>query len=171
MVKSIVLAAGLALLVAVPEAATATVFDYTVNGFENAAGTLNPLTGFIDVDATSTGAGAIIDYDLLANGNEFKFDGITLQQALGGTFFLLGSNGLKSFALSLEDTTTLFSGLPTTIDSATSGIGGEGSFEGTLTLAAAVPELSTWAMMILGFCGLGFMAYRRKQNVPAFNVA
>lgn len=28
---------------------------------------------------------------------------------------------------------------------------------------AAVPEPSTWAMMILGFCGVGFMAYRRKQ--------
>jgi PEP-CTERM motif len=26
----------------------------------------------------------------------------------------------------------------------------------------AVPEPSTWAMMILGFAGLGFMAYRRK---------
>jgi hypothetical protein len=29
---------------------------------------------------------------------------------------------------------------------------------------AAVPEPSTWAMMILGFCGLGFMAYRRKSE-------
>jgi hypothetical protein len=29
---------------------------------------------------------------------------------------------------------------------------------------SAVPEPSTWAMMILGFCGVGFMAYRRKQN-------
>ena len=29
---------------------------------------------------------------------------------------------------------------------------------------AAVPEPSTWAMMILGFCGLGFMAYRRKDK-------
>jgi PEP-CTERM motif len=29
---------------------------------------------------------------------------------------------------------------------------------------AAVPEPSTWAMMILGFCGLGFMAYRRKSQ-------
>jgi hypothetical protein len=27
-----------------------------------------------------------------------------------------------------------------------------------------VPEPSTWAMMILGFCGLGFMAYRRKPK-------
>jgi hypothetical protein len=29
---------------------------------------------------------------------------------------------------------------------------------------AAVPEPSTWAMMLMGFAGLGFMAYRRKQN-------
>ena len=31
-------------------------------------------------------------------------------------------------------------------------------------LLAAVPELSTWAMMILGFVGVGFMAYRRKAK-------
>ncbi|MBR0685315.1 PEP-CTERM sorting domain-containing protein [Bradyrhizobium manausense] len=31
----------------------------------------------------------------------------------------------------------------------------------------AVPEPSTWAMMVLGFCGLGFMAYRRRNQVPA----
>ena len=27
---------------------------------------------------------------------------------------------------------------------------------------SAVPEPSTWAMMILGFAGLGIMAYRRR---------
>jgi hypothetical protein len=36
---------------------------------------------------------------------------------------------------------------------------------------SSVPEPSTWAMMILGFCGLGFMAYRRKQNGSAFSAA
>jgi hypothetical protein len=30
---------------------------------------------------------------------------------------------------------------------------------------AAIPELSTWAMIILGFAGVGFMAYRRKANL------
>ena len=35
----------------------------------------------------------------------------------------------------------------------------------TVTLAGAVPEPSTWAMMILGFFGLGFMAYRRKDKL------
>jgi hypothetical protein len=34
----------------------------------------------------------------------------------------------------------------------------------TTTNVAPVPESSTWAMMILGFLGVGFMAYRRKGN-------
>jgi hypothetical protein len=38
-------------------------------------------------------------------------------------------------------------------------------------LTAAVPEPSTWAMMILGFAGVGFMAYRRKQNGSARSAA
>ena len=29
----------------------------------------------------------------------------------------------------------------------------------------AIPEPSTWAMMLLGFAGVGFMAYRRKNNL------
>jgi len=36
---------------------------------------------------------------------------------------------------------------------------------------AAVPEASTWAMMILGFAGIGFMAYRRKGQGKAFRMA
>jgi PEP-CTERM motif len=35
----------------------------------------------------------------------------------------------------------------------------------------AVPEPSTWAMMILGFCGIGYVAYRHKQNGAALSVA
>jgi hypothetical protein len=34
----------------------------------------------------------------------------------------------------------------------------------------AVPEPSTWAMMILGFFGVGFMAYRRNSNKPALRL-
>jgi hypothetical protein len=44
---------------------------------------------------------------------------------------------------------------------------------GTWSITAsvsAVPEPSTWAMMILGFTGVGFMAYRRK-NKMALNAA
>jgi hypothetical protein len=34
-------------------------------------------------------------------------------------------------------------------------------------VTAAVPEPSTWAMMILGFVGVGFLAYRRRNHVPS----
>jgi hypothetical protein len=34
----------------------------------------------------------------------------------------------------------------------------------------AVPEPSTWAMLLLGFAGIGFMAYRRKSK-PALIAA
>jgi PEP-CTERM motif len=36
---------------------------------------------------------------------------------------------------------------------------------------SSVPEPSTWAMMILGFIGVGFMAYRRKDKKLGFRFA
>jgi PEP-CTERM motif len=61
---------------------------------------------------------------------------------------------------------------PLTFDSGGPPSNGDGAFNGTIEVTiAAVPEPSTWAMMILGFFGLGFMAYRRKQNGPAFRLA
>ena len=45
----------------------------------------------------------------------------------------------------------------------------DGDFNGldNITVSAAVPEPSTWAMMILGFAGIGYMTYRRRnQNAP-----
>ena len=38
------------------------------------------------------------------------------------------------------------------------------------TVTSAVPEPSTWAMMILGFAGVGFMAYRRRHQSAALRV-
>jgi hypothetical protein len=35
---------------------------------------------------------------------------------------------------------------------------------GSTLVTTAVPETSTWAMMILGFLGVGYMAYRRKNG-------
>jgi hypothetical protein len=39
------------------------------------------------------------------------------------------------------------------------------------TLTPAVPEPATWAMMILGFAGVGFMAYRRRKLSMALSAA
>jgi hypothetical protein len=38
------------------------------------------------------------------------------------------------------------------------------------SISTTVPGPSTWAMMILGFAGIGFMAYRRKAK-PVLMVA
>ena len=50
----------------------------------------------------------------------------------------------------------------------TDGINGETN--GLFGSISAVPEPSTWAMMILGFISVGFMAYRRKSK-PALITA
>jgi hypothetical protein len=38
------------------------------------------------------------------------------------------------------------------------------------TVTPGVPEPSTWAMMLLGFAGIGFMAYRRKSQMALASV-
>jgi PEP-CTERM motif len=53
-----------------------------------------------------------------------------------------------------ESDTSTFTSNPPTVDS---GIA-------VFTTVAAVPEPGTWAMMLLGFAGIGFMAYRRKSK-------
>jgi hypothetical protein len=45
------------------------------------------------------------------------------------------------------------------------------SFSFASPLTSAVPEPATWAMMIFGFCGLGFMTYRRKNRIAPLSAA
>lgn len=47
------------------------------------------------------------------------------------------------------------------------------AFEFDNLTVAAVPEASTWAMMVLGFLGVGFLGYRKssKSSRPAFRLA
>jgi hypothetical protein len=35
-----------------------------------------------------------------------------------------------------------------------------------MTDVGAVPEPATWAMMILGFAGIGYLTYRRRCPAP-----
>ena len=36
-------------------------------------------------------------------------------------------------------------------------------------ITTAIPEPSTWAMLLIGFAGVGFMTYRRRlQVMPMF---
>ena len=49
-------------------------------------------------------------------------------------------------------------------------VGGTYVLSNVSVIANAVPEPSTWAMMILGFAGVGLMAYRRKSK-PVLSAA
>ena len=42
---------------------------------------------------------------------------------------------------------------------------------GGVAFASAAPEPSTWAMLILGFLGIGFLAYRKKGKASALRLA
>jgi choice-of-anchor C domain-containing protein len=63
-----------------------------------------------------------------------------------------------------------------TFTSTTTGDSGNGQFPTAFGPAldnvsvTAIPEPATWAMMIFGFMGIGFMAYRRKTQA-AFRIA
>jgi len=64
-----------------------------------------------------------------------------------------------------------FPGYRVTLEPLVLGPDGVGAYAGVLEASiSSVPEPSTWAMMILGFMGIGFVAYRRK-NQPTFRVA
>lgn len=66
--------------------------------------------------------------------------------------FTFVANGTQA-TLRLSDTTTQSGALDGVLDDVS-----------VFLLASPVPEPSTWAMMILGFAGVGFMAYRRKSK-------
>jgi hypothetical protein len=67
------------------------------------------------------------------------------------------------FVLSLNDGAgfTIDSAIVTFYDPALAFLGQDA---GQITQTSAVPEVSTWAMMILGFFSLGFAAHRQKKS-------
>jgi PEP-CTERM motif len=58
------------------------------------------------------------------------------------------------------------------LDLAGTGLGtaGYGGNLSTTPVVAAIPEPATWAMTLIGFAGVGFMAYRRRNQNAAFRI-
>jgi PEP-CTERM motif len=48
--------------------------------------------------------------------------------------------------------------------------GASGFVTASSSQVAAVPEPATWAMMVLGFAGVGFMAYRRRNDMRTVRI-
>jgi hypothetical protein len=98
--------------------------------------------------------------------------GSSLSGASGSPFTIILtdtslSDGITQLSNSF-DSTASWSGSTFTFHS--NGTSEPATYTAVFNIAAAVPEPSTWAMMILGFAGLGFMAHRRKSK-PALMAA
>lgn len=96
-----------------------------------------------------------------SGGANFEIDNILYT---GGQNALSWQGGI---ALLLSDNSTFY--LSADCNPGNSGAGCSDAYFGELT--AAVPEPSTWTMIILGFCGLGFMAYRRRKSGLTLGIA
>jgi len=143
------------------------IFDLTFTPSSGSSGG----SGVLDLTSVGTPLPFTITNSL--NSADFK----SLDATVGGITFDITS-------LATNDQIVIgASGLPTTIDTTgvsggsalayvnglnyVADIGGVFSF-GTIAVTA-VPETSTWAMIVLGFAGIGFLAYRRKsQGVTHF---
>jgi hypothetical protein len=93
------------------------------------------------------------------NGTGIGFNGGTENLSFNGLPLNGGLNTLTFTYTSLDDPT----------HAGFQGLDDEGWGIANVNVSA-VPEPATWAMMMLGFLGLGLVAYRRK-NGPAFRLA
>jgi PEP-CTERM motif len=102
------------------------------------------------------------------NGPDFALTGVFGGSSLTTPWsvFFVGSSAILTVPVGA---TQLYLGIP---DGDNSGNVGDysdnlGSLQVDFTISAAVPEPSTWAMMLLGFLGLGLMARRRALILAA----
>lgn len=135
--------------------------------------------GYVDLDGSTGAPGTLQTVSSFVAGN------YTLTFDLGGN---ARNDGSKTTVISLGSFTTsitLASADPYqlfTLNFLTNGgqlsfadlAGGNdniGNILDNVSLSPAVPEPSTWAMMILGFFSVGFVAYRKKSDTAAFRFA
>jgi choice-of-anchor C domain-containing protein len=136
---------------------------------------LNP--GSISQLVTGLNAGSIykVSFDLAGNpagGPAVKTIDAFIQSSHPYLFdtssSTLGNMGwiTESFTFTATGTSALLS-----FTSTTSGFSGNETYPTAFGPAldnvtiSAVPELSTWAMMLLGFAGIGFLTYRKTQKM------
>jgi len=140
----------------------ATVADTTTIGFTQAS--LSSPTFLETVVFTNTLAG-LYSITLTTSSPAVDFTSAVLS-GLGGPYNLveIDDDGTNEF-WRLANPVTL--GASTYTLSINGNNSGAGSLGGSITIRQAVPEPSTWAMMLLGFGAVGFAMRRRRAPVLA----
>jgi opacity protein-like surface antigen len=167
--KKLAFAAAVALAAQTCAAHASVVYDlsliYNNNNIGGGSITLGspPQTGNLQVSNYSQSAGTLTGLSITIGSDVFTLatEKSTSHPAAQFTSGVLDDVTYAGFALngdgdSLQMTSQFVYFIPATQPQEI------GSF--TATLAPAVPEPSTWAMMILGFVSLGAMTYRRRKS-------
>jgi hypothetical protein len=116
--------------------------------------TFNQPVNNFSVDILNAASG---DFELFDNAGHTDF--FTL--AVTGGSIHTGTFATTGTVISIQELTLVGPFFPTRFDFAIDNV----KFDGPV--AGGVPEPSTWAMMILGFAGIGLMAYRRRNACDA----
>jgi hypothetical protein len=167
--------AGLLPLAAASAPARAEVFDWSLTGPAPDLGGV-PFPGSGTITASAAGATGVWDIDTITgivNGSEITgasaFEGADNKLFTNG-FAFVSTSGI-SFETASGQSINIFSFFGQTTPPTGNAYGelasNPGGFGvGTFTLSA-VPEASTWAMMAIGFAGLGLAGYRASQKRAA----
>lgn len=156
----------------------------TITGFGvDLTGNITGYTIYEHVGAFSSVQGGSSPWTAIATGGAVTSNGTGVETALPSTFSVsLAAGSTDAFLILTSGSGQLVAyenggSLGTTLASNTDlkileGWGETSAFGTTnadreanvSVIYSAVPEPSTWAMMILGFFGVGFMAYRRRNS-------
>jgi hypothetical protein len=166
--KATFFAAALTVVTLLPVTAHATLLSFVYTGTPNSF-TFNLDSSPTPIDTVDVGNGPnpyFADIQGTYNGSPTTFAFLTFYTSDSGGGFSAGSQpgdlgGPNVFDISGPQIFTGTVDAPIFTANTTFDFGGDTL---TISLAPPVPEASTWAMMLLGFAGLGFLAHRRRNQ-------
>jgi hypothetical protein len=137
-------------------------YTFTPGGFALAFDLVSPPALLISVASSGIAVGNLTSGSInLPPYGTFEYEEGTFSSGLSNFSIILSANsGVGPAPLSVASIAGTFAAQIEDANGQT----------GVVATIAPVPEPSTWAMMILGFAGIGFMAYRRKSK-PALMAA
>jgi len=179
--RNVILGLAFAVAVVLPSAASAAIYTFSFTPSQQLLG--SPVSGsgtFTTSDTSMTVGGetafqilsimgTVNGFQILAPTNSSGYGnyfttGPSFLDGTGVTFFTAGSSGQNRVTFFNQSSNGLYR-------VNTFSPGASEFVNASSSMMAGVPEPSTWAMMILGFVGLGFLAYRRKHGGAAFRMA
>jgi hypothetical protein len=181
------LVAAAALLFGTVGQASASYYEFAGSGTWDFSASVTPYSApnqtysfVFDLPDPASGNNTPANFQFSLNGAPVvaSLTGVTFSEAIvGGGMNLITSLGTISFydyltyGTVFDFTSTIRLGSYDTNIVLNDGNNGNSFGTAHLVVTTAVPEPSTWAMLLLGFLGVGFVAYRRNGKPAALRLA